>query len=230
MKRMSICLLAITLFAASAFAINSKVSEKMKDSPLQKLAKVSPDSAKTLALQKAPGKIMESDLEVENGLLIYSYDIQTKDSKIMEIQINAKDASLVSTKEETPANEKAEKTESRLSKGEKGENAKMETGEEKEVEEGQEAEEKASESVEKSEWSASISVKGNTELAVLAKINQEQADSAAVKLVEGTIKQTKLANEDGYLVYKVTLDYNGTKFEVLVDAGNAKVLEIETED
>jgi uncharacterized membrane protein YkoI len=230
MKRTSIFLFAILLLTTSVFAANSKVTEKVKESSLQKLAKVSPDSAITLAFQKAPGKIVESDLEVENGLLVYSYDIQSKEDKIIEVQIDAISGSVVSTKEETPANEKAEKSETNLGKGEKGENEKMEARKEKEGKEGEEAEEKANESVERSEWVGSISVKGNIALAALAKINDAQADSAAMKLVAGKIILTKLANEDGYLVYKVVLDVNGTNYKALVDAGNARVLEIEAEN
>jgi uncharacterized membrane protein YkoI len=231
MKRMSIYILAIMLLSVSAFAAKNKVADK-NDYPLQKLANVSPDSAKALAHQKAPGKIVEGDLEVENGILIYSYDIQAKDNKITEVQINAKDASVVSVKEETLANEKAEKKESKIGKEEeeKGEKAKMEAGEEKEGKEGKESEEKAEKAAKKGEWVASVPVKADTNLATLAKINIEQADAAALKLVEGTIKKTELANKDGYLVYKVAVDVSGTNYEVLVDAGNAKVLEIETEE
>jgi uncharacterized membrane protein YkoI len=232
MKHVLVIALAAVLFAGSAFAANEKAAEGKHQSPLQKLAKISADSAKVLAHQKAPGKIVEGDLEVENGLLVFSYDIQSKDNKIMEVQINAKDASVVSIKEETPANEKAEKKESKVGKEpkEKGENEKMEAGEEKEGKEGKEAEEKAEERAEKNEWVSSVPVKADTNLATLAKINKEQADSAALKLVEGTIKKTELANKNGYLVYKVVVDFNNTNYEVLVDAGNAKVLEIETED
>jgi uncharacterized membrane protein YkoI len=230
MKRITIILMVAGILAGTAFTANAKVVEKIKGSPLQKLAKVSPDSAKTLASLKAPGKIAECDLEVENGLLVYSYDIQTRDSKIMEVQINAKDGSTVSTKEETPANEKAEKKEFKVGKGKKGENEKMEAGEEKEGKESEEAEEKAGEGAEKSEWVASIPVKADSNLAALAKINKEQADAAALQLVEGTVGKTELADKDGYLVYKVAVDFGGKSYEVLVDAGNAKVLEVEPED
>jgi uncharacterized membrane protein YkoI len=196
MKRLTILLLATALLAGTSYAANGKEAH----SSLQKLAKISPDSAKTLALQKASGKIIESGLEVENGVLLYSYDIQTKGGKVTEVQINAKDGSIIPAKKETSVKEKSE--------NKKSDNAKMKAGEEA------------------SEWIGSISVKGDTNLAALAKITTEQADSAAVNLRGGIVRETKLANEDGYLVYKVTVDLNGKIYKALVDAGNAKVLEI----
>jgi uncharacterized membrane protein YkoI len=218
MKRTSIFIFAIALLATGAFAVNSKVTEKANESRLQKLAKISPDSARTLALQRTSGKIIESGLEVENGVLFYSYDIQTKGGKVTEVQINAKDGSIVPAKKETSAKEKAEI---------KVDDAKMKAVE-KEDKASEEAKETASE--EASEWVGSIPVKGDTNLAALAKINTEQADSAAVNLRGGTVRETKLANEDGYLVYKVTVDLNGKIYEALVDAGNAKVLEIKSHE
>jgi uncharacterized membrane protein YkoI len=218
MKRTSIFIFAIALLATGAFAVNSKVTEKANESRLQKLAKISPDSARTLALQRTSGKIIESGLEVENGVLFYSYDIQTKGGKVTEVQINAKDGSIVPAKKETSAKEKAEI---------KVDDAKMKAGE-KENKGNEEAKETSSE--EASEWVGSIPVKGDTNLAALAKINTEQADSAAVNLRGGTVRETKLANEDGYLVYKVTVDLNGKIYEALVDAGNAKVLEIKSHE
>jgi uncharacterized membrane protein YkoI len=229
MKRMSILPLVIISVAITASAADT--GKRKHESDLQQLARIAPDSAQTLALQKAPGKILESDLEIENGVLLYSYDIQTKDNTIMGIQINAKDGSVVSAKEEAQAGEKAgekaEKKETEVGKEEKGEKAKIGAGEKKESEE---VEEKAGESADKGEWIGTIRVKAMTNLDALAKINQDQADSAALKLVEGTVKKTELANEDGYLVFKVTVDLNGKNYEALVDAGNGKVLEIKSHE
>jgi uncharacterized membrane protein YkoI len=210
MKRLTILLLAIALLAGTSYAAKSKEAH----SSLQKLANISPDSAKTIALQKAPGKIIESGLEVENGVLLYSYDIQTKGGKITEVQIDARDGSIIPARKETSAKEKVEN---------KGDNAKMMAGE-KEDKKSEEAKEKSGEEI--SEWVGSIPVKADTDLAALAKINTEQADSVALNLRGGTVRKTELANEDGYLVYKVTVDLNGKIYEALVDAGNAKVLEI----
>jgi uncharacterized membrane protein YkoI len=44
------------------------------------------------------------------------------------------------------------------------------------------------------------------------------------------IQSTKLVNEDGYLVYRLAVNFKGIFYTVLVDAGKGKVLEIEMED
>ena len=61
-------------------------------------------------------------------------------------------------------------------------------------------------------------------LASLAKISSDQAKAAAEKSVGGTASSVKLEEENGNVVYAVTV---GTK-EVKVDAGNGNVLATET--
>jgi uncharacterized membrane protein YkoI len=231
MKRISIFLLCMVALTTTAFAGTEKVKGEESKMTLDKLAKISAEKAQSLALQKAPGKILESDLEVENGLLIYSYNIQTNDHRIMEVQTNAKDGSIVIAQEEIPSKEEMENKES-----EKGNTAqedeerggtKIEAEEKKETEE---AQEKETSDDETSELIGSIAVKTDTNLAALAKITTQQANASASKLVEGKIKKTELENEDGYLVYKVTVDYDAAEYEVLIDAGNGYVLTIEVED
>lgn len=62
--------------------------------------------------------------------------------------------------------------------------------------------------------------------AKLAKISPEQAKQAALAVVPGTVTSVELDDEDGFLVYEVVI---GNK-EVIVDAGNAKVLHQEVAD
>ncbi len=54
----------------------------------------------------------------------------------------------------------------------------------------------------------------------MAKITPAQAQAAALAVVKGTATSVQLGNENGFLVYDVTI---GTQ-EVIVDAGNGKVL------
>ncbi|MEA5594078.1 PepSY domain-containing protein [Rivularia sp. UHCC 0363] len=60
----------------------------------------------------------------------------------------------------------------------------------------------------------------------LAKITSQQAQQAAETALGGKAKKVELENEDGNLVYKVDI---GNK-EVMVDAGNAKILETENQN
>lgn len=68
-------------------------------------------------------------------------------------------------------------------------------------------------------------------LAKLAKVDEKGANAAAVASVTGSsVVSTSLDDEDGFLVYEVTVkDKAGAMTEVIVDAGNAKVLASEAE-
>jgi uncharacterized membrane protein YkoI len=100
-----ICSLAL-LFAivVSAAASDKKESKKA----LAKEAKITLKQARESALQAVPGKIKESELEREDGKLIYSFDIKTKDG-IKEVHIDALDGKVLSTEAETAADEAQEK-------------------------------------------------------------------------------------------------------------------------
>ena len=45
-----------------------------------------------------------------------------------------------------------------------------------------------------------------------------------------TVSESELDEEDGYLVYEVELMQNGQEIEVVVDAGNGSILQIEREE
>jgi uncharacterized membrane protein YkoI len=67
-------------------------------------------------------------------------------------------------------------------------------------------------------------------LASLAKITADQAKAAAMAQYPGaTIKKAELDNENGTLAYSVELtDASGKFQDIKIDAGNAKILHVET--
>lgn len=68
------------------------------------------------------------------------------------------------------------------------------------------------------------------QLESLAKIDQATAEQAALKAVPGTVKNTELENENGFVVYGVEIAGNdGKTHDVKVDAGNAEVLHQEVD-
>jgi uncharacterized membrane protein YkoI len=68
------------------------------------------------------------------------------------------------------------------------------------------------------------------QLQSLARIDQTTAEQAALEAVPGTVKDTELENENGFVVYGVEIAGNdGKTYDVKVDAGNAKVLQQEVE-
>jgi len=64
----------------------------------------------------------------------------------------------------------------------------------------------------------------------LAKISIGEATERAQAEIQGRILEIALESEDGFLVYSVEVQTTAKKrVEILVDAGNGKVLEVEEE-
>ena len=68
-------------------------------------AKISEASARATALARVPGgAVISSELERENGLLVWSFDIAKPRTKnIAEVQVDAINGKIASVKIETPA-------------------------------------------------------------------------------------------------------------------------------
>lgn len=101
-------------------AVAKPMSKVHKDTPasLRKEAKISQKTARATALKEVPnGKIASSELERENGNLIWSFDIKVAGkSGIEEVTVNAMTGAVVTHEHETP---KAEKKEAAAEKKEK---------------------------------------------------------------------------------------------------------------
>jgi uncharacterized membrane protein YkoI len=87
-----------------------KVRKAESQATLQKEAKISEATARATALKEVPnGTVKSSELERENGKLIYSYDITVPGKTgIDEVNVNAVDGSIVAKQHETPKSEKKE--------------------------------------------------------------------------------------------------------------------------
>ncbi len=78
----------------------------------------------------------------------------------------------------------------------------------------------------------SIRVKSDSEavLAGMAKISLDSALKEALKTVPGTVLKAEIENENGYLVYGVEIAKVDRQIvDVKIDAGNGKVLKVETD-
>jgi uncharacterized membrane protein YkoI len=99
---------------ATQASTTAKPHKRMKkadsQAALQKEAKISEATARATALKEVPnGTVKSSELERENGKLIYSYDITVPGKTgIDEVNINAIDGSVVAKQHETPKSEKKE--------------------------------------------------------------------------------------------------------------------------
>ena len=104
-----------------------------------------------------------------------------------------------------------------------------EAGEGDEKAEGNEAAE-ASEANEQNETTSPAEQAEAAQYQKLARITADQARSAALASVPGTATSVELENEDGNLVYGVTVKVAGGEKDVKVDAGNGKVLQVEQDE
>lgn len=65
----------------------------------------------------------------------------------------------------------------------------------------------------------------------LAIVTKGEAEAIAINYTHGgNVISSQLGEENGYLVWKVNVNFDGTTYEILVDAGNGKVLFASTAD
>lgn len=76
-----------------------------------------------------------------------------------------------------------------------------------------------------------IAVTEGADYTALAKISLEEARAAALaESPDATCSEGELDDEDGYLVYEIELVQDGREVDVLIDAGNAAVLEVDRDE
>lgn len=117
----------IATLAAVALAFTVATASAAEQNTVVAKAKLTQAQAAKIAQKKvANGTVNEGELEMENGILVWSFDISQPDSKnIVEIQVNAVTGNIVDVSIETPAAQAKEAAEDKKAeapeKGEKGE-------------------------------------------------------------------------------------------------------------
>ena len=105
--------ITIATVVASLAIAGSAAAQKTKpetQAQLMRQAKISKTVATKTALAQVPGgKVKSSEIERENGKLIYSFDIKTSKPGVTEVNVDAITGKIVSSNQETPAKEAAEK-------------------------------------------------------------------------------------------------------------------------
>ncbi len=100
-------------------------SEQMR---LRREAKISERTARETALKEAPGRVHSTEIERENGKLIWSFDIaQRGKAGYEEVNVDAMDGSIVSHTHESMAHERRERGESKAESKESKEESKEQT-------------------------------------------------------------------------------------------------------
>ena len=100
---MTAAILCVGLSASVAMAEETQLQ-------LQAEAKITESAARATALARVPQAVVQgSELEKENGKLIWSYDLTTPKSKnITEVQVDAVTGKIVSVNVETPKDQAKE--------------------------------------------------------------------------------------------------------------------------
>jgi len=101
-------MLALALLAG--LASWPAVAAEESQAALKAQAKVTRKEAKKTALAQVPnGRVKSTELEKENGKLVWSFDIAMPKSKnITEVQVDAQTGKIVSQQVETPADQAKE--------------------------------------------------------------------------------------------------------------------------
>ncbi len=110
MKSRHLITLAITV---ASLTLRAYAEPEESEAALKAEAKISEKAAQKVALAKMPnGKIAASEIERENGKLVWSFDFAMPGTRdITEIQVDAKTGEFVSSGVETAADQAKEKAE-----------------------------------------------------------------------------------------------------------------------
>lgn len=101
-----------TAFASNNAPTTTQAEDQKDDNnivELQAKAKLTIDEAQVIALNKVAGTVKESELEDEDGLVVYGFEIQTATGDINDVKVNAINGEIV--KVENDANDDENGTE-----------------------------------------------------------------------------------------------------------------------
>ena len=102
----SLISVGITVLSSANISAQGKEKEEKLDPKVAKQAKITLEEARTIALQTRPGKVEDEELEMENDVLMYSFDIRDNDGKLFEVEIDAKTSKILSNKEDSGKEDK----------------------------------------------------------------------------------------------------------------------------
>ncbi len=100
MKRSSLVGLtgsAVVLMLATGFAIGGEARMGQKEA--ESTAGISIEEAIKAATQKYPGKVLEAELEDEDGAVLWELEILTADGKKMEVQVDSRTGEVLASEE-----------------------------------------------------------------------------------------------------------------------------------
>lgn len=87
-------------------AVHTKTAKELRTA---KRNEVTLEQARATALKKVPGTIKSEELETEKGMRVYSFDIQNKKGKTIELWVSQKTGKIVRRATESAAAERKER-------------------------------------------------------------------------------------------------------------------------
>ena len=101
------------LFISAGLAIGHEGEDKDKDSRQAMSAKVTMEEAMQTAKTKFPGRVVESELESEDGALVYEVKIVSASGEAQEIEVDAQSGKILDSESESDNedNDEAHETE-----------------------------------------------------------------------------------------------------------------------
>ncbi len=104
MKRSSLVGLTgttLVLMVATGFAIGGEA--RMGQKGTEPTAGMSIEEAVKAATQKYPGKVLEAELEDEDGAVLWEMEILTADGKKLEVQVDSRTGEVLASEEDEDA-------------------------------------------------------------------------------------------------------------------------------
>jgi uncharacterized membrane protein YkoI len=86
-----------------------RVEHRVKPAALPALTRISFEQALKAALAAAPGSVIKAELEVEEGNLVYSFEVVGADQSITEVEIDAGNGQVLATDKENAGEEARKK-------------------------------------------------------------------------------------------------------------------------
>lgn len=79
---------------------DDKYESPQMQKKLAKQAKITKAEAQRIALERVPGKVVESEIDKEKGRLVYEFEIKTSENKVFEVLVDAKTGEIVEVADE----------------------------------------------------------------------------------------------------------------------------------
>jgi uncharacterized membrane protein YkoI len=92
-------------------ATETPESEAAEAEQLKSLAKIDQAAAEKAALDAVPGQVVETELDNENGFVVYSVEVQSDDGTVTDVKVDAGDGTVLAQEAEEDEAEEDEANE-----------------------------------------------------------------------------------------------------------------------